>query len=254
MSTLFSAVVIFLVVFAATAKTNTKIPKWVDNPFEYCSKTELCAVGEGAGAMTAEANARVSLAKVFKTEVKGKTKVFTSGSSTQAEDVLQGESQEDYSRQIEEATSEVLKGVTIKEKYTSDESIFALASLNKAKAARGLKTEIFNLDDMIKHHYKDGSRSSLSKALKSAFVRQDLHWKYQFLTDQKLTPPVSIDQILTKKNDKKKQGTVVLVKVKEIGKIDEFKHLVIAELIDQDFRVISNKVKFFIGISPLIDI
>ena len=148
---------------------------------------------------------------------------------------------EDFSKQVEEVTNEVLKGVEIAEKYTSDDAHFALAKLNKKKAASNLKEEMIQLDEMVKIHYDDGSRSSLSKALKLALVRRNLHWKYYFLTGREISPAIRMGRIILKKKEKKKLGTVVLVQVREIGEVEEFKHIIISQLLEQDFRVVTSR-------------
>ena len=52
-------------------------PAWIDSPQEGCTEAEMCAVGEGAGKMVAEAAARTSIAQFFETHVKGDSTVTT---------------------------------------------------------------------------------------------------------------------------------------------------------------------------------
>ncbi|MEI8346464.1 MAG: hypothetical protein WCG27_03290 [Pseudomonadota bacterium] len=217
-------------------------PKWISSPAEFCPPTELCVVGEGTGHMLAESNARKGMALAFKASIKAKTDVNTYAKQvTQGETILSGDSSEEVSGQIEEKTEQVLDGIVIKEKYEDSNSVFALASLNKAKAAQGFKDQIVALDEKIKHYYEEGKRSTLAKIFKLLPVRDDLNQKYLFMKGESLPLPVSWTDIQKKKKVLVQQNLTVLLEIEEPGKIDEVKQMVVKLLLDNGYRVVTNK-------------
>lgn len=239
MKTLFFCLIIIFS-FSLEAKT----PKWVNSPNDYCSAFELCAVGEGAGQMMAEANARKAIAKVFETQVKAKTDVTTSAHQKEgSEGVISGSTSEDVFTKVEETTDQTLKGVVIKETYQGKDAVYALASLDKRKAKKNFKGEMESLDEKILGHYKDGRRSSLNKILKLFEIRKKINEKYELLHGSRFLCPVKYKDVAKKKKEKRDQNVVVFVKIKEIAEDSEIQHLIIQQLLENDYRVITDKNK-----------
>lgn len=222
-----------------------KRPVWVNNKDEFCKANQLCAVGEGAGPMAADANARKEMSKIFETKVKSSSTFITTGESTLKDDVVSGESKDDYYQRLEETSEQLLKGVEIVQKYEGDDAIFSLAVLNKSRAAKLLKSEMQELDKEIRAYYKDGRRHSLFKALKLFKIRNNLNARYEFLSGRRFGEGISRSRILAKKKEKRMLGTTIFVDVKELGKVSEVEHLIIRQLLDNDFRVVTKSNKKF---------
>jgi hypothetical protein len=219
-------------------------PKWVNSPDEFCPPTLLCAVGEGTGQMNAEINARAGIGKVFETKVKSKMTINTSSSQTSDSDsILSGVMDEDTYQQVTEVSEAVLDGVEIKETWESNESVFALASLHKRKAADRLANKMSEIDEQIKTHYELGKRSDLSKCLKLLQVRTALDLRYEILKGSRYPGSISYSQIMKKKREKSKLGTTVLLEFKEVGKISEVGTWVREKLLEEDFKVVRNNEK-----------
>ncbi|MGB0455200.1 MAG: LPP20 family lipoprotein [Bacteriovoracaceae bacterium] len=216
-------------------------PKWVNNPIEFCGERKLCAVGEATGRMRAEAEARKAISSIFRTQIKSKTQVTTTSESTSQEGVVEGSANEDFYSQVEALTDDVLEGVEIREYYEDSEAVFALASLDKRKASKMLKTKIDEVETDIFNFYKDGRRGSLNKALKKFSIRRELYERFQFLSERTLSPRVSRAQILKKKRAKRALGTKVKLNVEEIGSSGELKQAVLAELVNNDYFVVAKK-------------
>ncbi len=219
-------------------------PKWVNSPDEFCPPTLLCAVGEGTGQMNAETNARASIGKVFETKVKSKLTINTSSSQeSDADSILSGGMDEDTSQQVSEVSEAVLDGVEIKETWEDDESVFALASLHKRKAADRLANKMNEIDEQIKTHYELGKRSDLSKCLKLLKVRTALDLRYEILKGSRYPGSISYKEIMTKKRAKSKLGTTVLLNFSEVGKISEVGTWVREKLLEEDFKVVRKSGK-----------
>jgi hypothetical protein len=217
-------------------------PSWIGSPADACSPAELCAVGEGTGQLQAEANARKNLALIFEVKIKSKTKASSQAQqTTRGEVITSGDASEEISTQIEESTEDVLKGVEIKQKYEDDKSAYALASLNKTKAATGFLQEIADIDEKIKLFYQDNKRSSLSKIFKLLPVRDALKQRVVILKGEAPQPPVSLKELLKKKREFGKEGVTVYLQIEEAGKIKEVEQMIIKILLDNDYRVVTKE-------------
>ena len=180
-------------------------PEWITDLEKGCSMAELCAVGEAAGHMMAEAEARKSLSKYFETRVKSKTKITNVNSTEYEGDVAsKSEAYEDYEKTIEELSDEVLKGVVIKQKWEDrkEGSVFALAVLKKSAGANLFKESLDKMDEKIVDLYKSGKRAELNSALKLMDGRKALNERYQLLAGRSYPEKVSLSQVMTKKRAK----------------------------------------------------
>lgn len=229
--------VFFLVTLLSNTLLSAERPTWITSPFEFCPPTELCAVGEGTGAMGAEASARNNLAKIFETKVSSSSKFTTTAEQKQRNDVIKGTVQEDSAISIEETTDEVLKGVVIKEHYADQTMSYALASLNKKKGAEAFRAEIISLDEKVKSLWQDGRRSSLMKIQKIYKTRDALHFRYSFLKGETIPKPVKEEEIYEKKKAKKAQGVILYFSFEDAMKGEEVKNALLALLSDQDYKI-----------------
>ncbi|MBT3586177.1 MAG: LPP20 family lipoprotein [Halobacteriovoraceae bacterium] len=219
-------------------------PIWISEPYEFCDKHQFCAVGEGTGSMVAESSARKNLAKVFETKIEAKFKVVSTMEGQQDEDgIMQGTLNEDVKNEINEKASQVLKGVEILNKFEDSDAIYALAVLDRNVAAKSLRAEMDDMDQQIVGYYKDDKRSSLYRATKLFRVRQNLNLRHEFLAGNSYPNKISFAKILARKRAKAKLGITIFVDFKELGRISEIRHLIIRQLLDNDFKVVTNKNK-----------
>lgn len=214
-------------------------PKWVNSPLDFCGDSKLCAVGEASGRMTAEAEARKAIAKIFETRISSSQTTTTTSESKREEDVVSGSVEEDYQSQIKEITEETLEGVEVTEYYDDGEGVFALAVLNKAKAAKNLREKMDQLDEDIYSLYKLNRRSSINKALKLFAVRNNLNKKHHFLASSFHAAKVTKSQLLKAKREKAANRVVVLLEVDEISDSNELRNVIIEELLNNDLKVVT---------------
>lgn len=220
-------------------------PEWINNPEKKCSPFEICVVAEAPGLLNAEAGARNQMARVFSSKVSSQTTVSQVASSTiDVEGVLRGDSAEEVANTIRIETDEILEGVVIKANYVGKDSVYALASLNKRKAAERIKNKMAKLDSDNKDHLKSGTRFDLNQILKNLAIRNGLEDRYIFLKGSGYPSPVSKSEVLTRKRDKRKLDVTLLVDFKD--KVpEEVQSAIIGELLAQDYRVVTEANRRF---------
>ncbi len=218
-------------------------PAWLFEAGKACQRYELCAVGEAPGRLGAEIAARNNLAKIFETKIKSTLNIQTTSNSETIDQVVTGKINEDVSEKIELETKEVLKGVEVKEFFETKDSFFALAALDKPRAAKGIASEIETVDTEMIALINDGRRSSLNKGLRLYRVREGLNLRHLFLSDKNLRSPISLSSILKKKKAKRDLGTIIKVSFKEVGRISQVKNIITRHLLDYDFKVVNSSSK-----------
>lgn len=167
--------------------------EWISEAKKGCKGSELCAVGTGESITSAERNARVELSKIFDTKISSK---LASSLKSSGKDV-----EESVSEEIDEATETALSGVEIKKTHEDKTSFFALAALDKSKAAAGFKKEIENLDSQMLAISKEGESIEKVKLEKLFVQREVLNKQYHFLTRQDIPAVFTYEQVfLAKKN------------------------------------------------------
>ncbi len=239
------SILLFLIQFNSFA-----LPAWVNSPMTFCPPTELCAVGEAAGALGAEVAARESLAKIFSTKVKSSSSVVTtSESKTDGDGVISGDVSEDTYKNIQEFTEEVIEGAFIKERFENSESFFALVALHKRKTSSIFEDRMKTIDSEVKSFIADGRRSSLNKALKKLKIRSAIHDRYRILRNIDYPGPVKVSEILTLKRAKKSLGVKVSLTVKEISKTREVLKSVKLNLSDNDFIITKENGDYKVDVS-----
>lgn len=217
-------------------------PLWLSSTTSFCSSQELCAVGEGTGRLVAEASARKELSKIFKVRVKVETNIDSSMvTSTDKDQVISGQMEEELTQQIQETSEEILEGVETKEVFDDGESFFALVSLNKRKAGRIIKSKIESIDEQLRNCVEDGRRHLLSQSLDLLKVRDTLNQRYEFLTNFKIKAPISYKTIYDLKRKKALLGTIVYLKSKELDKNRGLKNFIKKILVKNDFKVIEKE-------------
>lgn len=234
----------FLTIFILLISTAVyaKKPAWINDPASECRNYEICAVGEASGTMRADANARQEMAKIFKTRIKGSTAISTrSQQVSDNEGIISGRIDEDTFNKVKETTDQVLEGIVIKKRFEGKDAFYALAVLNKNSAAKGFVSKMKSLDEKIEELYKDGRRSSLNKILKLFKIRKALNEKYQLVKGRLYPRRVSYSKVMERKRALRKKNITIYVDIKEIEKNKEIQHMVIKQLLGNDYRVVTNK-------------
>jgi hypothetical protein len=239
----------FLLIFLITISPILATPKWVNSPVEFCPSSELCAVGEAAGAMIAEMSARDSLAKIFETRVSSDKEITTISSTTSDSDgPLDAIIDEEFKHKINELTDEVIQGAYIKERFESSDAHFALIALPKMKASKILEDKMRELDTLNDSLIKDGRRSSLNITLKNIKIRNKLHERYRVLRSTDFSSPISLSKVYDLKKKKRDLAVKVKLRVKEISKGKEIKKSIAQNLVENDFILSTQSPKFTVDV------
>ncbi|WP_417335602.1 LPP20 family lipoprotein [Halobacteriovorax marinus] len=216
------------------------LPEWATSPMSFCPPTELCAVGEAAGSMGADAAARNEIAKIFSTKIKSNTSVVTTSESTSNDGVIAGDVSEQTYNSIQEMTEEIVEGSYIKEKFQSEDSYFSLAALHKRKTSTILEDRMSRIDTEMKSLIKDGRRSSLNKAIKLYETRNFIHDRYRILRNTDYTSSISLKTLLDLKKKKREMGVKVSLRVNELDQASDILKSVKENLIENDFIINSD--------------
>ncbi|MGK0367687.1 MAG: hypothetical protein ACI9QD_000825 [Thermoproteota archaeon] len=191
------------------------VPEWVYSPMDICNeRNEICASGEGDSLAEADANARKSLASIFETNIKSSFSSFSSSTGEGMDPSMHEYAAETF-KQINETVDQALEGVTIKQRADKDKVFFALARLDKRKAAEALRSEIKNVDEKLKQAHALNKRSMLRKMMTLFKLREDLASRYQFLSDRNLKSPVTLADINKIKYGTTAQVKMILLKIKD---------------------------------------
>ncbi|MFZ4712124.1 MAG: LPP20 family lipoprotein [Bacteriovoracaceae bacterium] len=184
----------------ATSSKSAFMPEWVNAPISACDeRRELCASSEGSGSITADANARKSLAQIFSTKIESKMNVTQAAQSTMGGDSLQGEAKEYYANEVAEITEEILEGVEIKARYMGNGSHFSLAKLDKEMAGDRLRSKMKEFDQQLIVYSKENKKSFYGRMKKLYKVREELNARYEFLKGNRYPSKVSWEDIMKKK-------------------------------------------------------
>lgn len=220
-----------LLCLSATAKER---PSWVNAPAEFCGAGKLCAVGEGSGQMSAAANARNEIARIFETSVSSESTTASSASETTREGVVQGELSESLLSVIKETTNEVLEGVVIEQNFEGEDRYYALAVLSKMKAASLFETKMKSLDEENVALFESGRRTDLYRILKNFELRERLNTRYQVLRPTGFPSPLSYSDVMKMKAKLRSNRTPIVVKIEDDG----LKAFVVSLLLEMDFKVV----------------
>lgn len=235
-----------LVLMSCSHPSIAKMPDWINDPMSACSdERELCAVGEGPGRMAAEANARKSLATIFKSKVEGSTSAATTSESTQdSEGVVSGTVREDVDVHVKETTEALLEGVKISKKHEGTDSFFALAVLNKREAAEHLAAKMDQIDDEIKKQYNDGRRAAIGRALRSMKARDELDIRYHFLMGKTYRKRISKSKLQARKKELRQQNTTLQLLTDEISKKKHLSKLLSTLFSGIDYKLVKGEASY----------
>jgi len=212
-------------------------PKWVSGPAEYCGPGKLCAVGEGTGQMSAAANARNEISRIFETRVESETTVSSSAKESNAGGVVAGELTEEMLSIIKDSTEGVLQGVVIEQNYESSDRYYALASLNRLKASEILAARMKDLDEKNVNLFEAGKRTDVYRILKNFELRERLNDRYRILRSGGYPSPLSYTDVMKKKALLRQNRTLVSVDIVGDEKKSALMPFVVALLLDMDFKI-----------------
>lgn len=192
MKRLFLTIGGFFFLFALTAcaadKTvKTELPAWVNSPYASCSADELCAVGTASNFALAKADARNGLAKVFQARIKSS---FESDTRVKNDDV--SSEMRDF---VSETSDVMLNATEIRETFKDNGKFYALATLDKNKAARITREEIDDLDEKMTALLQDESPAAAVRLEKLYEKRRGLNQRYITLAGESIPESVGYDQV-----------------------------------------------------------
>ncbi len=184
----FTVGLILLLSACASAKADkTAKPEWVDSPYAECSADEFCAVGSGRSLTVAKADARAGLAKVFESRIKASFSTETKAD----ENGVSGKTR-DY---VSESSDVLLTATDIRDTFTENGTVYALAVLNKNKAAEITREEIDDLDAKMEALLKEDSPAAAVKLEKLYEQRRGINQRYITLTGKPAIESVSYEQV-----------------------------------------------------------
>jgi len=187
-------------------------PDWIKEPIKYCSQNEICVLGSGKSLERATAVAREELAKTLKVKIIGSTTFNSYSRQIRENEVVEGSVSENFNKDIEEISEEILEGTFVKETYKNNENFYILMALDKIKTGLIIKNKLLLIDENIEHLYRLGKRASLFEAIKIYPFREDLNSRYEFLIGEKIPPKITLKDLLSQKEKYFKKQTKVLFK------------------------------------------
>lgn len=137
------------IVSCASTSDQQARPSWIDNAQSvYPASDYLTAVGQASKRTRAGRNATANLAEIFYVEVRAETNSLTNATKSQSILGVSTESSTSMQRNIQTKTDQAVSGVEIKESWLSPTGeYYALAVLDKHKAALSLREAILELDN-----------------------------------------------------------------------------------------------------------
>ncbi|MGE3611149.1 MAG: LPP20 family lipoprotein [Bacteriovoracaceae bacterium] len=169
-------------------------PAWLYSPYDACDEaTELCATGEGKTYSDSDAQAKVNLASIFEVKVKSDFNSFSSASSNFP---WQGQVREEVQSSINQSVDQILETVQIKKHFKKDGLSFALASLDRNKAAQLLGERISKLDLELEALWANRQRTNLRKIVRLNLERERLNERYSIVAGGPKPSVVTYQQII----------------------------------------------------------
>lgn len=140
---------LFSCLLLLSCSSNSSRPDWVDNPSNSYSESDyLTAVGQSDKRDRASKSAIANIAEIFSVNVNAQTATLTEATKQQSVLGISTESSTFLRRNIETETQQAISGIEIKKTWLSPQGeYYALAVLNKRKAALSLNETIMELDE-----------------------------------------------------------------------------------------------------------
>lgn len=229
-------------------KAPSSAPSWINDPMSACSEIEeICGSSNGDGQIIADGNARKTIALIFESKI---TSTMTSSKTSRQEtgDSIEGKTQEYYSSDLTESTDQLLEGVEIKSRYQDKDGYYALASLNKIKAAKRLASLIKELDEKLIPLNKENKKTNYGKMRKLHLDREVLNARHEFLVGRRILGSVSFEDILKKKNISLKNN-LVLLRIKDPSLMPMISRLVT----ERGFKISKDEAAADLEIKAVVD-
>jgi hypothetical protein len=139
----------FFIISCASTPNEKDRPEWIDNAkATYSDSDYLTAVGQASKRDRAGKNAKANLAEIFYVNVRAETNTLTEATKEESALGVTMESSTYLQRSILTETDQAMSGVKISDSWLSPSGdYYALAVLEKRKAAMSLNESIMELDD-----------------------------------------------------------------------------------------------------------
>ncbi len=187
--------------FAVQAKED-KIPVWISDPYAVCDENAFCAVGSANNLNAAGAQARAGIAKIFQARVKSSLSSLVESNNDSVSSAAR--------HSLSEESDVLLKTVEIKETFRQGETFYALAFLDKQKAARIVAGKIDDLDSKMEAFLQDDNAASARKAEKLYEQRRELNELMIVLTGKGVLESFSFADVFKNRKEKTKGGDICL--------------------------------------------
>ncbi|HXH74767.1 MAG TPA: LPP20 family lipoprotein [Bacteriovoracaceae bacterium] len=156
------------------------VPGWVYAPYEACVESEeLCATGEARTFVESDAQAKNNLASIFEVQIKSDLNVNTTSSQAMP---WQNEVRQEVQQSLQESVNQVLETVQIKKHFKKEGLSYALAALDRQKAAELLGGRLDKLDHDLKALWSRKQRTNIRKITRIIMEREKLNERYSIVS------------------------------------------------------------------------
>jgi hypothetical protein len=217
--------------------TESEVPGWIYSPYELCEEgREFCTSGEGRSLSEAEANAKSHLASIFEVKIKTDLQSFTSASQSLP---WQSQVKEEVQKTLHESVDQVLEGVEIKKRFKKQGLNYALASLDRQKAAGLLGDRVNKVDQELKILWEKKQRTNFRKLVKLFYERERLNERYSIVASGSKPSPVSWEQLIKWRESRPVQEEIFL----KVGQSPDWLKEKLEELLTQaGFKIVKGNV------------
>jgi len=159
----FSAILFALpLVLSGCAGTTVRQADWINgDSSHYPAAKYLTGRGQAEYQAAARDRARADLAKIFEVSISAQSKDIVSYSGKREGDARSTQLESGASRNISTSTRQIISGIRIAETWRNPETgqFYALAVLDRIKAAGSLRQNINRLDDITAQSIRDARRN-----------------------------------------------------------------------------------------------
>lgn len=210
-------------------------PEWIYAPYETCSEAhELCAVGEARTMQQADIQAKTNLASVFEIKIQSELNVTSSAGQTFP---WQAQIKEEVNHSLKESVNQVLENVEIVKHYKKDGLTYALAKLDRSKAAGLLGPRLEKLDQELETLWKKKQRTNLRKIVRLSLEREKLNERYSIAAGVGRPASVTYGDIIKWRESRPKIEPLVL----KIGQAPDWLKEKLKEILTQSgFKILSS--------------
>lgn len=170
----------------------TEVPSWAYAPMEGCDEgSELCASGEGPTSAVADANAMKSLASIFEVRIEAST----SSMMTMSNDSALRQSHETAAVSVKDEVAQTLKAASIKNRHRFKGLSYALASLDKHKAADNIRSAMDTAHAELDGLWVRKDRASWARMWELVLTRDALNDRYALIMGARVPYAPTTEQL-----------------------------------------------------------